>query len=135
VHRRDQDRAQAVLARLAPLALALPESVQTTSFGHPTFRVRGRTFAVLETYRGVLSLAFKAGHADQPAFLADARFCLTPYSGKHGWVSLKLEGRFDARLVRGLLEHSWRQVAPASLAEGARPARRKTARRTSRKRR
>ena len=115
---------RAALARLRPLALALPESAETRSFGHPTFQVRGKTFAVLEVYKGVLSLAVKAGHADQRAFLADARFYLTPYSGRHGWVSLKIEGRLDARLARALLDHSWRQVAPRTLtAGGAAPAR------------
>lgn len=115
MRRKRPDPEQAALVRLRPLALALPEVVETTSFGHPTFRVRGKSLAVLETYRGVLSLAFKAGHDAQPAFLSDARFYLTPYVGKHGWVSLKLEGRFDARLVRGLLEHAWRQAAPPAL--------------------
>jgi len=50
------DAERGALARLRPLALALPESAETVSFGHPTFRVRGKTFAVLETYKGVLSL-------------------------------------------------------------------------------
>src|SRR5262245_15645899 len=94
-----EDREQAALVRLRPLALAQAEALETTSFGHPTFRVRGKTFAVLETYRGVLSLAFKAGHEHQRAFLSDARFYATPYSGKHGWVSLRIEGRLDAPLV------------------------------------
>jgi predicted DNA-binding protein (MmcQ/YjbR family) len=118
VARRADAAERAAHARLRPLALALPESAETVTFGHPTFQVRGKTFAVLETYKGVLSLAVKAGHADQRAFLADPRFYLTPYSGKHGWVSLKIDGRLDARLARSLLDHSWRQVAPRALAEG-----------------
>jgi len=60
------------------------------SFGHPTFKVQGKTFAVFEEYKGGLSICIKVGKNLQGVFLADPRFYLTPYVGKHSWVSLKV---------------------------------------------
>ena len=70
--------------------MALPDSTETVSFGHPTFQVKGRTFAVLEEYKGDLSICLKVGESMQGIFVADPRFYRTPYIGKHGWVSLKV---------------------------------------------
>ena len=60
------------------------------TFGHPTFQVAGKTFAVLEEYKGELGIALKVGKLMQGVFLKDPRFFLTPYAGKHGWVTLRL---------------------------------------------
>jgi predicted DNA-binding protein (MmcQ/YjbR family) len=80
----------AVLARLRRICLALPNAHETVTFGHPTFRVNERMFAVLEEYRGELTMAFQAGKSMQRIFLEDRRFIRTPYLGQHGWVSLRL---------------------------------------------
>lgn len=70
--------------------MALPDTTETVSFGHPTFRVKGKTFAVFEEYKGDLSICLRVGNSMQDVFLADARFYRTPHIGKHGWVSLKV---------------------------------------------
>ena len=70
--------------------MALPDTTETVSFGHPTFQVKSKTFAVFEEYKGDLSICLKVGNNVQGVFLADARFYRTPYVGKHGWVSLKV---------------------------------------------
>jgi predicted DNA-binding protein (MmcQ/YjbR family) len=101
-----------VLARLRPLCLALPEARETVTFGHPTFQAGKRTFAVLETYRGELSLALKASPDVAHALLDDPRFYPTPYSGKHSWVSMRVgRGPLDWKEIRALVVQSYRQVA------------------------
>ena len=70
--------------------MALPDTAETVSFGHPTFQVKGKTFAVLEEYKGELSICLKVGRNMQGIFLGDPRFYRTPYLGKHGWISLKV---------------------------------------------
>jgi predicted DNA-binding protein (MmcQ/YjbR family) len=79
-----------ILRRLRKGCMALPDATETVSFGHPTFQVNGKTFAVLEEYKGELSICVKVGTNVQGVFLADARFYRTPYTGKHGWISLKV---------------------------------------------
>lgn len=94
-----------ILAKLRELCLALPKSSETITFGHPTFQVGTKTFAVLETYKGELSICVKVGKKMQPIFLEDPRFYRTPYVGQHGWVSLrantKLNWKEIAQLVSG----------------------------------
>jgi predicted DNA-binding protein (MmcQ/YjbR family) len=70
--------------------MALPDATETVSFGHPTFQVKGKTFAVLEEYKGDLSICVKVGTNLQGVFLADGRFYRTPYIGKQGWLSLRV---------------------------------------------
>jgi predicted DNA-binding protein (MmcQ/YjbR family) len=102
---------ETLLARLRALCLALPETSETDSFGHPNFRAGKRTFAVYEHYRGRASVAVKLPRADGAALLADPRFYVTPYSGKHGWVSLWVDEPVSWELVEELVRTSYREVA------------------------
>jgi predicted DNA-binding protein (MmcQ/YjbR family) len=96
---------QKILAKLRELCLALPKTSETITFGHPTFQVGTKTFAVLETYKGELSICVKVGKPMQAIFLEDPRFYRTPYVGQHGWVSLRAKSKLNwkeiAELVRG----------------------------------
>lgn len=106
-----------LLKRLRPFCERLPETTEVLSHGHPTFRVHGKTFAIVETHQGIPSLAIIASFELHQALLRDDRFYRTPYVGKHGWVSHKLDGRLDWKLIEELVMHSFRQVAPAAVIE------------------
>lgn len=99
------------LEALRPICLALPETSETLTYGNPTFLAGKRTFAVLDRYKGDYSIAFKATPADQAALTMERRFFVTPYSGKHGWTSLRLSEDLDWDEVRTLVESSYRLVA------------------------
>jgi predicted DNA-binding protein (MmcQ/YjbR family) len=80
-----------ILKKLRKACLALPNAEETISFGHPTFRIRGgKIFAVLETYKGELGICVNVGKLMQGIFLDDPRFFRTPYTGKFGWVTLRV---------------------------------------------
>jgi predicted DNA-binding protein (MmcQ/YjbR family) len=101
----------AVLRRLRTLCLDLPAASETTTFGHPTFQVTGRTFAVLERFRGRLCIVFKAEPLEQQALVErDGHYLVAPYVGKHGWVSMVAGARMDWRAVRRHVAGSWRLV-------------------------
>src|SRR5262245_554869 len=85
--------ADAMVTRLRKLCSQLPSATETVTFGHPTFQINGKTFAVFEQYKGELGLALKVEKELQPVFLKDPRFYLTPYIGKHGWVTLRMNGK------------------------------------------
>jgi predicted DNA-binding protein (MmcQ/YjbR family) len=123
-----------ILTRLRPICLALPEANEIETWGHPTFRAGTKTFAVLETYQGKLSIACKCAPRDAHALLEDARFYVTPYAGKHGWLSLQVGSRVDWDEVREFVVGSYRLVALkrmlAALDGAAAPARRAATRST-----
>lgn len=102
---------QELLPRIRRICLALPETWEGSSLGHPTFHAGQRTFAVVEADDGRALVTFKAA----PEMLADlesqARFRRAAHIGRHGWVSLALDVRVDWTEVQELLQASYRQVA------------------------
>jgi predicted DNA-binding protein (MmcQ/YjbR family) len=115
-----------ILGRLRKICMGLPDVAEGTTFGHPTFRVKGKMFAVIEEYKGELGICVKVEKELQGIFLDDSRFFRTPYIGKHGWVTLKV---YAARLnwveVKDLVRGSHRLVA----ATGPKPKKRTTRKR------
>ena len=105
-----------ILKKLRKACLALPRAEETVSFGHPTFRARdGKIFAVLETYKGELGICVNVGKTMQGLFLADPRFFRTPYIGKFGWVTLRVEAaRLNWTEIRDLVKGSYQLAAPKS---------------------
>jgi predicted DNA-binding protein (MmcQ/YjbR family) len=101
--------AAALLTKLRKICSQLPDVTETVSFGHPTFQVAGKTFAVFEQYKGELGLALKVEKEVQDIFLKDPRFYLTPYIGKKGWVTLRMQGMpVDWEDVREMVKGSHR---------------------------
>jgi len=92
-----------LLPRLRGLCRRLPGTTETVSWGHPTFKVGGKTFSVLEPCRGHLTICFKLSPPDAEAAGQDERFFTTPYIGSKGWVSLIVDRRPDWKLIGELL--------------------------------
>lgn len=108
----------AILKKLRAICLRLPAATEGLSFGHPTFRVEGKIFAVLEEYKRELGICVKVGTLLQGVFLDDPRFFPAPYIGKHGWVTLRVyAGRLNWREVRDLVKGSYELVAPKKVAK------------------
>jgi len=101
----------AILKKLRAICLALPDTSETVSFGHPTFQVAKKTFCVLEPYKGELCLVFKAELPTQQALIQSPRFFAAPYIGKHGWVSLRCASKLDWGEIEDLVGESHRLVA------------------------
>lgn len=99
------------LAPLRKLCLSLPESSETSSWGHPNFKAGKRVFCVLEVYRGQLSLCLRPAPQSYPRLVKDPRFYVTPYIGSQGWLSLAVDGPLDWAEVRELVLESYRSVA------------------------
>jgi len=99
------------LARLRRLCLALPETSETASWGHPNFRVGKRTFAAFEWFDGRPSIAVRLTAAEVDALLRhDDGMFSTPY-GRGTWVSVWADGTLDWRLVSELVDRAYRTVA------------------------
>ena len=92
------------------ICLALPESSEVETWGHPSFRAGKKTFAALEIISGRPSLAVRVEplEADVPA--DDALFFVTPY-GRGKWVSIWLDRKAPVSLIRELIGRAYRIVA------------------------
>ena len=103
------------LEKFRKIAFALPDVVETESFGHPWFRAggpKGKVISVFGPIDNTWTLCFKVGKSNMSLFLSDPRFSQTPYIGKHGWVSLKLDlKKPDWEEVAELLRTSYRNNA------------------------
>jgi predicted DNA-binding protein (MmcQ/YjbR family) len=102
------------VSRVRRICLALPETTETETFGHPTFRVEGKTYCVIEDYKGEEAIAIKVGLPVQGVFLKDARFYKTPYVGNQGWVSLRTATKLDWREIEDLIKGSYKLMARRS---------------------
>ena len=96
--------------RLRALALALPETTESVSWGHPNFRAGRKTFAAFELVKGRPSIAFRLERADRDRLLRRKRFFVTP-SGRGLWVSMWADATIDWAVVADLLQRSYRVVA------------------------
>lgn len=101
-----------VLKRLRLVCLDFPEAIEVAAWGHPNFKAGKKTFAVLETYKGELSIAVLVPPARKKTLLKGGDFYNTPYIGNKGWVSLRVHKKpLDWELIDDLVETSYRLVA------------------------
>jgi predicted DNA-binding protein (MmcQ/YjbR family) len=98
------------LRRLRAICLALPETSEVSSWGHPNFRAGKRTFVAYERIGGQPSIAFRLTGADVDRLLKKPGFLPTPY-GRGLWVSLSIAGPLSWRTIGDLVERSYRLVA------------------------
>ena len=104
--------------RLRTICLARPEAAEQETWGAPTFRVRGKIFAMPRQDDGRISVWCKAPPGSQLILIgADPeRFFAPPYVGPKGWIGVRLDAEPDWSEVDGLVRRSYRLIAPRRLA-------------------
>lgn len=108
---------------ICALALSLPEAQEHPHFERPSFRVRGKIFATLQSVGGdgvenvVLKLPVLVKESLQQTDAA-AIVSLGNWD-KGGWTQLDI-GRMDGEKLADLVRLAWRQVAPKTLIAGER---------------
>jgi predicted DNA-binding protein (MmcQ/YjbR family) len=108
------------LKRLRALCLGLPETTEKEAWGAPTWRVRGKMFAMLDDHHhGApdFSVWLKSDFENQQLLvLTDpAAFFVPPYQGKAGWIAARLDTRTDWDELAQLIEEAWERAAPPAL--------------------
>lgn len=98
------------LYRLRALCLALPETSERSSWGHPNFKAGSKTFVAFEPVQSRASIAFRLQPAEVERLLPRKGYFVTPY-GRGLWVSLWADGVIDWQAVAALVERSYRLVA------------------------
>ena len=117
------------ITRLRKLCLALPEAHEVKAWGEPTFRVRGKMFAMYADAAnhhggGRPSVWLKSTRSDQARMVrADSeRFFVPPYVGPSGWVGVWLDQGVDWDDVGEFLTDAYRLVAPKRLLDRLDPS-------------
>jgi predicted DNA-binding protein (MmcQ/YjbR family) len=108
----------AITNRLRKICLALPEAVEKEAWGDPTFRVKGKIFAMEKRGDGRVSVWFKAPPGSQQVLIgADPdTFFRPPYVGHKGWVGMRLDQKPNWKEVEALIKGSYALTAPKKLA-------------------
>ena len=104
-------RALAVLKKLRPVCLGLPESTEGRQFGHPVWLAGKKTFGMARYAGARLTLCFWVGVEQQGFLTADPRYQIPPYFGHNGWIALDVTEACDWKEVEGLVLQSYRHFA------------------------
>ena len=99
------------LARLRSECAGWPGVSETTSWGNPTFKAGGRTFAVLDRYRGEYCLFVHCAGDRRETLLAEDGWFAAPYDKKKQSLCRRLDG-VDWDALRPILRASYEIVMP-----------------------
>lgn len=103
----------AVLDKLREICLALPNTEEKITWDHPNFRVANKIFCSYQGYDHDPVISFKVDKNLQSVFVADPRFTIAPYVGRHGWVCYNINaGPVNWEEITPLIEESYRLIAP-----------------------
>lgn len=87
------------LSKLRSICLALPEAAEAGGVGDPSFKVRGKIFAMRHPMNDHPSMWCKAPRGVQEMLVGSdpEHFFVSPYVGQHGWIGLWLDAEMDIR--------------------------------------
>ena len=103
---------EAVLKSLRALCMALPGTVETLTWGNPTFKANGKAYAVLDRYKGVECIWFRCAKAERATLLTDTHFFPSPYD-KAGQALCRAAHDIDWRQMGSLIRASFESVIGA----------------------
>lgn len=94
--------------------LSMPEAEERETWGEATFRVRDRIFAMGPAEGGFVSV--KASLDDQAGLVAldPKTFAVSAYTGRFGWVRIRLAG-VGPELAARIVTSAWKRTAPKRL--------------------
>lgn len=104
-------------SRLRAICLGYPEAAEVVLRRGPTYRVRGKIFALDRVVDRRLSLWCKAPPGAQQFEIdaAPGRYFAPPYYGPKGWLGAWLDDWTDWDDIASLIERSYLLIAPAAL--------------------
>lgn len=103
--------------RLRAICLAMPESEERETWEIPTYRIRGKIFALESAIDERPAVWCKAQEGSQELLVSadPQRFFVPPYLGHKGWIGMWLDNRADWTEVAELVRRSYRLIAPKKL--------------------
>lgn len=112
-----------VVSRLREICLALPETTEVEAWGAPTFRVKGKIFAMYASdgnhhgagRPGVWILSVNV-EQDLVLRARPDRYFKPPYVGPSGWIGAWLDKNPPWAEIEELIRDGWRRRAPKKIA-------------------
>ena len=101
----------ALFQKVRALALALPDTKLTMTWGSPHFRVGEKIFCGFGAEHGKQVLGVKLVMSHARSIVKDKRFWPAAYVGKHGWVSMDVTQRKSWDEVAALIRESYGLIA------------------------
>lgn len=99
------------------IALSLPRTVERELWNIPTFHVEGRMFVTVPD--DGTSFAVRCPKYERTELIAaePEKFWVPPHEANSSWVRARLSALEDEKELSDILLDSWKQAAPADLAE------------------
>lgn len=101
--------------QLRKLCLRLPEALEVEAWGDPTYRVRNKIFAMEKGAGTEVWLKGELGAQEALVSSDPKTFFVPPYVGHKGWIGARLDAAEDWDELAGLIEDSYRLIAPKRL--------------------
>jgi len=92
------------------IAKTLPDSEESTSYGTPAFKVKGRLFVRLHQSGGALVVGVDFDQREEMMSTSPEKFYITDHYLKYPWVLMRMSNVTPDEL-RDLLTGSWRRAA------------------------
>jgi len=115
--------ARSAVERLRAICLALPETAEVEAWGEPTFRVKGKIFAMHATSgthhspeRPAVWILSVSVEQDFVIRARPDRYFKPPYVGPSGWIGAWLDQNPPWNEIEELLRDGWRRRAPKKVA-------------------
>ena len=100
------------LNRVRKICLALPDTKETLTWGHPHFRVGEKIFCGYGHEDGKASIGFKVTMDHQDALIMRDGFRIAKYVGRYGWVTMDIMRTTDWGEDDELVHESYELIAP-----------------------
>jgi len=107
------------LDRVRAICLALPDSEEKLAWGAPTWRVKGRLFAMFSNDHhgdGRIAVWCNAPEGAQRELVAaePVHFFVPPYVGKSGWIGVRLDTDFGWKSIAAVIAQAHTTTAAKS---------------------
>ena len=114
---------RAAIDRLRSICLALPETSEVEAWGEPTFRVKGKIFAMHASSgthhspdRPAVWILSVSVEQDFVLRARPDRYFKPPYVGPSGWIGAWLDQKPPWSEIEELVRDGWRRRAPKKIA-------------------
>lgn len=99
------------------IALSFPETAEKTAWSMPTFRVAGKMFATLPEDESSMAVKCPKLEREELVLAEPEKFWVAEHEASSAWVRVRLAELDDADELQDILADSWRQAAPAKIAD------------------
>src|SRR3989440_10616591 len=99
------------------IAQTLPGAEESTSYGTPAFKVKGRLFARQHQDGESLVIAVDFDAREEMMTVAPEKFYITDHYLNYPWMLVRM-AKVNEDELRDLLIGSWRRVAPKTMLAG-----------------